>query len=281
MSLLVIAGPLACAPENRPATEPGAGGSNPTTVSSPTQDLQPTPPPEASCLFQGGTVETHSVETAHLDGDLQLRIYLPPCYAVEQSSRYPVLYLLHGQTYTDDQWIRLGVAELADRLIAAGELDGFIIVLPFDPLWRQPDAYGFNEAFIEDLLPYVEANYRSRPGRRYRAVGGLSRGAGWALHFGFSRPDLFGSLGAHSPVVFWEDAPHLDDWLGELSPQTAPRIYLDIGENDLELDAARALEVMLDDFDLPHEWHLNTGFHDEIYWRSHLEEYLRWYAAGW
>jgi hypothetical protein len=60
-----------------------------------------------------------------------------------------------------------------------------------------------------------------------------------------------------------------------------PLFYLDISENDQDLDNARWLENILTIREIPHEWHLNTGFHTEEYWASHMEEYLRWYASGW
>ena len=110
-------------------------------------------------------------------------------------------------------------------------------------------------------------------------MGGLSRGAGWAIHLGLGNPAVFGAIGGHSPVIFYADVSQIPDWLDELPEGT--RVYLDSGENDQDLNNTRWLEQLLTDHRVPHEWHLNTGFHDEIYWRAHVEQYLRWYAAGW
>ena len=61
---------------------------------------------------------------------LSYRIYLPPCYDEMEDARYPVLYLIHGQNFNDDQWDRLGVDESADALIAAEEMSPLLIVMP-------------------------------------------------------------------------------------------------------------------------------------------------------
>jgi len=169
----------------------------------------------------------------------------------------------------------------ADRLIAAGDSPPFIIVMPHDASFKQPTEYGFADAFIGELLPYVDAHYRTLADRAHRAVGGLSRGAGWAIHFGLTRPDLFGVLGAHSPVVFWTDFAHLDDWLKAIPTDSLPRIALDIGEDDPKLETALELEVTLNRQNIPHAWHLFPGYHEESYWKTHVEEYMRWYTETW
>lgn len=212
---------------------------------------------------------------------MRYQVYLPPCYASQTTARYPVLFLLHGLYYDETQWARLGVASVADRLIADGEIPPLLIVLPYDPTWTEPPESGFGQALIVDLLPVVEATYRVLPGREARAVGGLSRGAGWALHIGLTRPDLFAAIGAHSPIIFGRDANHLAERLADLPADLPLRLYVDIGQNDAGLPQALWLEELLDAADLPHEWRLNQGTHDEAYWSAHLEEYLRWYAAAW
>ena len=192
-----------------------------------------------------------------------------------------MLYLFHGQGSTDDQWLRLGAAQTADRLITSAQIPPFLIVMPYDPLWREPDQYGFEAAVIQDLIPAIDARFRTLPDRAHRAAGGLSRGSGWAFHFGLSRPDLFGAIGAHSVVLFGIDSQRVDDWLAAIPPDLMPRIYLDIGDHDGGLASASILEELLTADGIPHEWHLNLGSHDEAYWSAHVEEYLRWYAAGW
>lgn len=237
----------------------------------------------ADCLQAGGQVEVFEIESVHIDGGARVRVYTPPCYAEQPQRSYPVLYFLHGQTYNDDQWDRIGADEAADELIAAGEVAPFLIVMPYYPSDRQPASNPFGEAVIEEVLPWVEAHYRAIPEREARAVGGLSMGGSWAIHFGLTRPDLFGAFGGHSPPVFVSEAGDVDDWLAEIPTELTPRIWLDIGDRDQAniLESARWFEDLLTDMGIEHEWHLFAGRHEEAYWREHVAEYLRWYAQGW
>lgn len=237
---------------------------------------------KAECVSEDGQVHMHQEPSAYLDYGLQFRVYTPPCYEAS-SQRYPVLYLVHGQTYNDDQWDRLGADETASALIAAGELVPFIIVMPYDRSSNQPSQDKFGEAVIEELLPWVDANYRTLAERQYRAVGGLSRGASWAIHFGLLFPELFSAVGGHSPPIFVEDASQVRSWLDDIPSEQLPRFWLDIGERDQRaiLNSAIWFEDILTQRGIPHEWYLFAGDHSEAYWSSHVELYLRWYAKDW
>ena len=209
-------------------------------------------------------------------------IYLPPCYDERTDLHYPVLYLLHGQTYKADQWIRLGAVTAADKLILSGESEPFIIVLPDDRFWYSKDSGDtFGVRLVDDLLPYIDETYRTLPDRGHRSIGGLSRGAGWALRLGLPRWDLFGHIGLHSLAVLETDGKLLEDWLDAIPGSVKPVIYLDIGESDAEFGRANLVAETLEKYKFPHELHTHPGFHDEAYWSAHVEEYLRWYGEGW
>jgi enterochelin esterase-like enzyme len=233
------------------------------------------------CWAAGGRIEIHSLYTDISDWPWEFRVYLPPCYDEQTSRRYPTLYLIHGSTYNDDQWDRLGADETADRLIARGEIPPFLIVMPRDRVWTEPDEDPFGQAVTEYILPWVESEYRTLSGREQRAVGGLSRGAAWAVHLGLSRWELFGAIGAHSLPVFWSDTGKIRQWIDEIPAGQTPRIYLDIGEQDYLIRSARWFENLLTELGVAHEWYLFPGVHEEAYWRAHLETYLRWYARDW
>ena len=192
-----------------------------------------------------------------------------------------MLYLLHGQTYTDDQWIRLGAVEVVDDLILTGESVPFIIVFPDDRYWNLPPGPGFGQRLVEKLIPYIDSNYRTRPDREQRAIGGMSRGAGWALRLGLTHWNLFGMIGLHSLAVLQGDASEVADWLGKIPPPSRPRVFMDVGDNDQEFEMASRVESEFNRYGLQHEWHLYNGAHTEEYWSAHVEEYIRWYAEGW
>jgi len=253
-----------------------------TPTPAPTLTPAPTENPR-QCWQEGGQIVTAALPAETLPYPLPVRVYLPPCYDQLPAMRYPVLYLIHGQNFSENQWERLGAPAVADRLIAAQQAPPFIIVMPGERSWEQPADTGWDEAFLNVLMPWVESHFRTLEDRRYRAIGGLSRGASWAIHLGLSRPDLFGSIGGHSPPVFWEDVSRVRTWLAAIPEEEWPRIYLDIGDADQQqiLASARWFEDLLTQGNYPHEWHLNVGRHNEAYWQAHTEAYLRWYTAHW
>jgi enterochelin esterase-like enzyme len=207
-------------------------------------------------------------------------IYLPPCYAEDAPRRYPSLYLIHGQIYTDDQWLRLGTSAIADALIANEEIPPMILIFPYDKVsWKLPEEDGFGTVLVDDLLPSIEAEYRVLPEREQRGIGGISRGGGWAIHDAVFYPSTFGVLGGHSPALFYPDKLEIQSWANETSfPR--PRIYLDIGDADTLRRSVEDFETLLTQNGIPHEWHLYIGAHEETYWQAHIEEYLRWYGAA-
>lgn len=240
-------------------------------------------PPGPECREKKGQMETGELVTDLLSKPLEFRVYTPPCYRHDTRARYPVLYLIHGQSFTDDQWDRLGADESADALISAGEIPPLLIVMPRDRLWSQPDKDGFGEAVVQALVPWIDSHYPTLTERKYRAIGGLSRGAGWAVHLALRHWELFGILGAHSLPVFWSDVPYIKEWLDHIPYEQMPRIYLDIGDKDRTeiMESAVWFENLLTKRGIPHEWHLFAGYHEERYWQSHVEQYLRWYAENW
>jgi enterochelin esterase-like enzyme len=175
----------------------------------------------------------------------------------------------------------MGTASTADRLILSGESVPFIMVFPDDHYWNLPAGATFGVRLINEILPYVDKNYRTHVSREYRALGGLSRGGGWALQLGLDHPDLFGSLGLHSPAIFQDHGPFVESLIQNIPEEARPRLWLDIGDNDKELGKGRQLEEIFTRTNYLHEFHVFNGDHSELYWSAHVETYLRWYSKVW
>lgn len=274
----LLCGLSACTSAELPTSTPTPAPPTSTALPSATPSPIPSPTPWA-CLTQPGRVEGGEIDST--DPPQLFLIYLPPCYGRQTDERYPVLYLLHGQTYTDDQWVRLGAATAADNLILSGQSMPFLIVFPDDRYWNLPPGPGFGNRLVYDLIPYIDEHYRTLADRDHRALGGLSRGGGWAIHLMLTRYDLFGMVGLHSPVIFEDDAPLIQKLVSVVPSASWPRLWLDAGDQDRDLGKIRGFENLLTDYEVPHEWHLYTGDHTENYWQAHVAEYLQWYAAGW
>jgi enterochelin esterase-like enzyme len=256
----------------------------PTPSPVPTSDPSPSPTPNLqACLQKGGRFVLGQVKASVLAAPVEYRVYLPPCYDQHTTQRYPVLYLIHGQSFTDDQWQRLGAGTTADRLIASGQAAPFLMVMPRDRIWTDPDKDPFDVALVNTLIPTMDSLYRTLADRQHRAVGGMSRGAGWAAHLGMTHPELFGEVGMHSLAIFWTDVPSIKKWLDAIPADEMPRFYLDIGNNDRPeiMESTHWFESLLDQRNIPHEWHFFTGYHDEKYWQAHVEQYLLWYTQPW
>lgn len=242
----------------------------------PLPSLTPTP---SGCRETSGRVEDLQVETSRLPRPLQARVYLPPCYADRPGSPYPLLLMLHGQSATKDQWPRLGLLRAADRLIAAGVLPPLLIALPYEQdNLSNPYESGYGDALVSDLLPWLEGHYNACRERSCRAIGGLSRGAAWAMDLGLAHWDVFSAIGAHSLAPFYGDYTKLPYLAREIPRDELPRIHMDSGKRDRYLSQARHYSELLTQNKLPHEYEEPEGEHDEAYWAKHVEEYLRWYG---
>jgi enterochelin esterase-like enzyme len=274
---MLIFGVVACAAPPDPATLTPTVPPTLTATPLPVPTLPTATPTPLTCLTEPGTLENGEVATDR--APTQFIIYLPPCYDSFPDRHYPVLYLLNGQTYTDDQWVRLGAPRTADELIHSGRSEPFIIVFPDDRYWNLDQGVYFGQYLINDILPYIDSHYRTLTDRGHRAIGGLSRGGGWALQLGL-RLDIFGSVGLHSPAVFPDDRANIVFIIQSHDPANWPRLYIDSGDNDHERGFNTEFEALLTQYNIPHEWHLNNGAHDEAYWGAHITDYLVWYTQG-
>ena len=160
-----------------------------------------------------GTVvhKTYASKTTGLDRGVN--ILLPPNY--DETKKYPVLYLLHGifgNEYSLIQDASCKIPEISGNLAADSLAEEMLIVFP--DMYAKTDpaqAPGFSaEAvapydnfindLVNDLIPYIEENFSVLTDRENRAIAGFSMGGRETLFIGFSRPDLFSSVGAIAPA---------------------------------------------------------------------------------
>ncbi len=263
---------------------------------------------------QGILKESLHVKSAILGKEVGYSIYLPSDY--ETSSRkYPVLYLLHGYTDNETGWTQFGEAnQIADRLLNSGEIPPMIIVMPDAGVsWYINSADGkvkYEDFFIQEFIPFVDANYRTRSAKEFRAVAGLSMGGHGTLIMAMKHPDLFVAAAPLSAGIFTEDelinmdndnwdrvfgppygqglkgkerlTEHLkQNWILKIVENAKPedlqkvRYYIDCGDGDFLIKGNMALHALMIDKKIPHEFRVRDGEHNWTYWRTALPEVLK------
>ena len=143
-------------------------------------------------------------------------VYTPAEYDQKQGfkKRYPVLYLQHGMGEGETSWTLQGkMQHIMDNAIANGEAVPMIVVMesgdikaPFGP-GQSRDQYGnsFYPVLLNDLIPYIDANFRSKTDRDNRAMAGLSWGGHQTFDIVFNNMDKFAWLGTFSGAIFGLD----------------------------------------------------------------------------
>ena len=138
----------------------------------------------------------------------RLTVYLPPGYE-ESQQRYPVIYYLHGFTWSDSLMIAVDhFGKLLDKAVATNKIRHVIVVMP-DQHTRFRGSFYTNSSYTgnwadftaQDVVDYIDRNYRTIPDRESRAVAGHSLGGQGAIKMGMWFPEVFSSVYALSPAV--------------------------------------------------------------------------------
>jgi enterochelin esterase-like enzyme len=242
-----------------------------------------------------GSLTTRRFFSRALNREMPYFVYLPPGYG-QTGQRYPVLYMLHGNSGSNEEWLAYGLIDDADALMASGAIRPMVIVLPQGDFsyWIDlvPDGPAYGVYLVNDLVRHVDTTFLVAPLARARAIGGLSMGGTGALIAAFRQPDVFGVVGAHSPALPQEGERYFlglrrdfnrrdpitqaerADRLDELA------IWIDIGDEDSWLSRVEELHETLEERGIQHEWHVFPGDHWGGYWSDHIPDYLRFYSAS-
>ena len=207
-------------------------------------------------------LERHAAfRSRFLDRARDVVVYLPPSYAADHARRYPVLYMHDGQnlfdpetSYVRGQHWRLG--EMADMLIAEGRVQPLIIVgvnhtgpgrlHEYTPTKDPRLGGGLGKAYgrllVEELKPFIDARYRTRPGRDHTGLGGSSLGGLSTMYLGLRHSDVFGLLAVMSPSVWWGRRAILR-YVAKARPRPDTRIWLDMGTAESRYGVADARKL--------------------------------------
>lgn len=258
-------------------TETVTATSVPPTPLSPTATDTP-----VACQQMSGTIQIDTIPSKLSKWSTEVRVYLPPCYDAGNAKGYPVLYMLHGQTYGDSQWQNLGLTTAADQLITAKQIAPLIIVMPNEEeSMSDAETSPYGNVLIDEVLPWIDEHYATCKERDCRGIGGLSRGGNWAVRVGLTHPDLFAVIGAHSTPLFYGDLDRIPGWINAIpAGETPPMIYIDFGKSDEEKNEMLKFGQVLNKLGIMHQLLQLDGFHDAAYWSAHVADYLLWYSAS-
>lgn len=273
----------------------------------------------SSGIAQSGLIkESLKVKSTILGKDVEYSLYLPPDYD-NTNRRYPVLYLLHG--YSDDEtgWTQFGeVKAIADKQIRENQMTEMIIAMPDGGVsWYINSADGkvkYEDFFITEFIPFIDATYRTRTEKRYRGIAGLSMGGHGTLIMAMKHPELFATAAPLSAGIFtkeelinmpeenWNNVfgppygknkgadrvnDHLNkNWVlalvetGNAEELSKVKYYIDCGDKDFLIKGNMALHALMIDKKIPHEFRVREGVHNWDYWRTALPEVFKFVSAS-
>ncbi len=147
-------------------------------------------------LAYGSVIRAVSIPSPSMDKEVPASVILPDAYEANATSRWPVVYILHGAGGTHRRYIdaNLGLPDIADRfqlilVCADGGKTSWWFDSPIDPTFR------YETHVWKELLPWIDSHYRTIPERGKRAIMGASMGGHGACWIGFRHTELFGAVG--------------------------------------------------------------------------------------
>jgi S-formylglutathione hydrolase FrmB len=179
-----------------------------------------------------GDLKFKTFHSNTIKGDVSYMIYLPPDYEQDKDTRYPVLYQLPasgGTPRRDGPQITVRI----DKAIRAKRIDPMIVVavngLAGNTMYADTHdgQYPLESVIIKDLIPHIDATYRTIADRSGRGVNGFSMGGFGAAHLGFNNPDVFGVDSIMAP-------PLVEPGLTGLPAQAWGRLFPSVMDSDME-----------------------------------------------
>jgi S-formylglutathione hydrolase FrmB len=252
--------------------------------------------------------DCRSVPSQILGRSVEVCVVLPADYS-SSSKRFPVLYYLHGLFENEHSWIDRGGQSILEGLVANGDVGEFIVVLPDGGKSFYINSIDgrdrYEDFFVQELVPWVDTNFRTLASRQARGVAGDSMGGYGSLHLGMRHAELFGSVSAQSAALIaklpnplptegrWGfyarilqepfGSPLNDAYWDSNSPLTLAeypskfsgvKLYFDCGNQDRYGfdEGAKSLDQTLTSKGFPHIFEIREGNHG---W-SYLSQYMKY-----
>ncbi|MCF7824172.1 MAG: hypothetical protein K9N35_08385 [Candidatus Marinimicrobia bacterium] len=218
-----------------------------------------------------GNMNTISFSDTTLGRTRSITVYTPPGYD-SGTEHYRSIYIHDGGQYQD-----LGSAKKVIDYLIFNELIPPIIAVFVDPTDRDEEYrydIKFMEMFVNEIVPSIDARYRTRTEAKDRAIAGASLGGLTSLWFTYHHPETFGNCGAYSPAVQIGEISSLY----EKSTPLAVKIYLDAGTYEETIyRSSVSFRQHLQNGGWDHKWREWHEGHSWGSWRAHLDESLTYF----
>ncbi|MBQ7554246.1 MAG: esterase [Bacteroidaceae bacterium] len=239
-------------------------------------------------LAHRGTVSYRWYDSSILGMNRRLTVYTP--YGYESSNqKYPVLYLLHGAGGDEEAWSSMGrTAQILDNLIEQGKAVPMIVVMPNGNPGQQAastlglpvknidlrapeNANLYVKSLVNEIVPFIEKEYRAIPKKASRAIAGLSMGGGHTFAATTLYPDKFDYICPMSAGARESDA--LDGQLQGIKKAGYKLYWIGCGTADFAYPGNQVLDKALTRNGMPHTFFESTGGHEWKNWRLYLNTF--------
>ncbi|TWI80156.1 enterochelin esterase-like enzyme [Lacibacter cauensis] len=220
----------------------------------------------------------------------QCYIYTPPGYDANTTTKYPVLYLLHGGGEDERGWAMQGKTDIIlDNLITEQKAKPMIIVMMDGNVSAGgPGGFGeqalraFENELKQTLIPFIEKNYRVATDANSRALAGLSMGGLQTLHAGVRNTNLFAYLGVFSSG-WWSNQPALSNPQYEYMKANASAINSNLkqfwiamgGKEDIAYNNCKIMLAKFDELNINYKYSEYPGGHTWPVWRNNLYNFAQ------
>lgn len=233
-----------------------------------------------------GTVSHPWYDSKILGFTRRLTVYTPYGYEVNTKKKYPVLYLLHGAGGDEEAWISMGrAAQILDNLIEKGLAEPMIVVMPngnpgqqaartlnipektLD--WRsEANRNSYVKSLCEEIVPFIEKNFRAVGKPSARAIAGLSMGGGHTISATNLYPEMFDYICPLSAA-----GSSTPEQVAALKKAGVKLYFLACGNTDFLFQGAEEMHARLNEQGLEHEYFVSEGGHVWANWRLYLNTF--------
>ena len=251
--------------------------------------------------FEMQQVPHGEVRTVHYYSKVEetwrpLLIYTPAGYD-EGKQSYPVVYIQHGGGEDHRGWMEQGrTAQIMDNLIAAGKAVPMIVVSANSNVRSRNGGMGggyswqgmqtFRGELIDNVIPFIEKNFRVKKDRKNRAMCGLSMGGGQSFYIGLRDPDVFANVGVFSTGMFGgisgESNFDLEAEVPGMLTDTKTFnnqfdvFFISCGEQDPRIEYTRSIVKKMRDSGVNVRFSSYLGDHEWQVWRKSLHEFAQY-----